>query len=73
MIEVEIYHADGYFVSTFTMLPETTGRRAKIKTGWKGTLDLFDRHPKEGFLITYNGVKYEREDNEELIKKLFDE
>lgn len=73
MIDLEIYHAEGYFVSTWKMVPETSGRRALTRTGWKGTKNFVEGYPPGIFTITYNGVKYRKEDNEELLKKLFGE
>lgn len=70
-IQLEIYHAEGYFVGEWRMEPETSGRRVLTKTGWKGVRDFVNDYQPEDFLVTYNGVKYETENNAELFKKIF--
>lgn len=71
-IELNIMQAQGYFVGEWKMKPETSGRRVLTKTGWKGVKDFVAKYPPESFSVTYNGVKYEIEDNAELFKKLFE-
>lgn len=71
-IELNIMQAQGYFVGEWKMEPETSGRRVLTKTGWKGVKDFVAKYPPESFSVTYNGVKYEIEDNAELFKKLFE-
>ena len=72
-IELNIMQAQGYFVGEWKMEPETSGRRVLTKTGWKGVKNFVAKYPPESFSVTYNGVKYEIEDNAELFKKLFEE
>lgn len=71
-IELTIMQAQGYFVGEWKMEPETSGRRVLTKTGWKGVKNFVAKYPPESFSVTYNGVKYEIEDNAELFKKLFE-
>jgi hypothetical protein len=71
-IELNIMQAQGYFVGEWKMEPETSGRRVLTKTGWKGVKNFVAKYPPESFTVTYNGVKYEIEDNAELFKKLFE-
>ena len=72
-VQLEIYHAEGYFVGEWRLEPETSGRRTLTKTGWKGVRDFVAKHKPEDFLVTYNGVKYDIEDNSTLFKKLFED
>lgn len=68
-IDLIIYQAEGYFVGEYVM----EGRSGKTKAGWKGIKELVERYSSSDFKVTYNGVKYEVEDNKKLFKKLFDE
>lgn len=70
-IELEIFHAQGYFMGEWNLSVKVYERRVLTKSGWGGTKKLVEKYCPEVFVVTYNGVQIEKEDNESLFKELF--